>query len=298
MPKKTSKLRDIPTRGKWSIDELKRVSRLEQLHVVGIDPGKRELVVGVDMDDPRASSAIRYTQAQRRNEQAFAVHKKAEADAKTRAVLDAEATLEGFNSRSVDLEEFCAYITQRRSITQTVADCYHDIGHRRRRWKRYMNTQRSEARLYDRLKSIKKDDRPLVLAYGSWGMIAGQPGAACNKGNAPCIGVGLMRKLSKHFVVSMTPEAYTSKTCCRCLGPCGPWTAVEEKMGRKIRGLRRCQNEECTAKGGLPLNRDKDGATNIGTNFLRLFAGENPIRSMTDEDLSFHRATICLSCEE
>jgi hypothetical protein len=47
----------------------------------------------------------------------------------------------------------------------------------------------------------------------------------------------------------------------------------------------------------LPLNRDKNGATNIGTNFKRLMRGAVPIRSMTDEDLAFHRATICLECE-
>ena len=37
---------------------------------------------------------------------------------------------------------------------------------------------------------------------------------------APTIGVGLMRKLEKHFVVALTPGAYTSKTCCHCLGQC------------------------------------------------------------------------------
>ena len=41
-------LTSMPKRGIWAINQLKSVSRLEQLHVVGIDPGKRELVVGVD----------------------------------------------------------------------------------------------------------------------------------------------------------------------------------------------------------------------------------------------------------
>ena len=103
-----------------------------------------------------------------------------------------------------------------------------------------------------------------------------------------------MRRLARRFVVAPTPEAYTSKTCCRCLGSCGPWTDREEEMGRKIRGLRRCQNEECM----LPLNRDKNGATNIGTNFKRLFKDRPPIRSMSDEDLAFHRAALCLECED
>ena len=49
--------------------------------------------------------------------------------------------------------------------------------------------------------------------------------------------------------------------------------------------------------GGLPLNRDKNGAINIGTNFERLFNDKDPIRSMTDEDIAFHRATTCLACD-
>ena len=131
-----------------------------------------------------------------------------------------------------------------------------------------------------------------MLAYGSWGMVAGRAGAACNKGNPPCVGVGLMHRLARRFVVAPTPEAYTSKTCCACLGPCGPWTDKEEEMGYKIEELRDCQNEECM----LPLNRDENGATNIGTNFQRLLSGQSPIRSMTDEEVAFHRASLCFEC--
>ena len=47
----------------------------------------------------------------------------------------------------------------------------------------------------------------------------------------------------------------------------------------------------------IPLNRDRNGATNIGTNFKRLMAGEGPIRSMSEEELAFHRATVCFECD-
>ena len=96
----------------------------------------------------------------------------------------------------------------------------------------------SEQRLYERLRAMHDpmDPRQLVLAYGSWGAVAGRAGSAANRGNAPCIGVGLMNKLAKRFLVALTPEQYTSKTCCRCLHPCGPWAELEDKMGRKIRG--------------------------------------------------------------
>ena len=61
---------------------------------------------------------------------------------------------------------------------------------------------------------------------------------ATNKGNAPCIGVGLMNKLAKRFVVALTLEQHTSKTCCKFLHQCGSWVELEKKMGRKIRGMR------------------------------------------------------------
>ena len=139
----------------------------------------------------------------------------------------------------------------------------------------------------------KDDERTLVLAYGSWGLVAGRPEAACNKGNPPTIGVGLMNRLSKRFVVALTPEQFTSKTCCKCLGPAGPWEQLEKERGTKVRGLRRCQNEACM----LPQNRDRTGASNIGLQFRRLFAGHGPIRSMTDEELEFHRLNVCVECD-
>ena len=58
--------------------------------------------------------------------------------------------------------------------------------------------------------------------------------------------------------------------------------------------LRVCQNTECRT----PLNRDKNGATNIGTNFKRLFSNQSPIREMTDEDLALHRTSLCVLCDD
>ena len=288
-------LSSMPRRGIWAIDELKRVSRLEEMRVVGIDPGKRELVVGVDMDNPKHAPLVRYTQKERLRDLRSRQYADEARRGKPQEVADAEAELAGYNSRSADLSTFCAYCGKRHESMEACLAFYADLGYRRRRWKTAIKAQQSEEKLYKRLESIQTqgDARPIVLAYGSWGMLAGRAGAACNRGNPPCIGVGLMRKLSRRFVVSPTPEAYTSKTCCRCLGPCGPWEEKEAEMGKKIRGLRRCTQRDCM----LPLNRDRNGATNIGTNFARLLEGKVPIRSMSDEDLAFHRASLCLECD-
>jgi hypothetical protein len=285
-------LTQLPRRGIWAIDQLKHVSRVEEMHVVGVDPGKRELIVGVSMENPQATP-VRYTQKQRLRDTRSRQYADETAREKPSSVLAAERALTGYNSRSPSLDAFCAYCGKRHETLDECLRFYSHLGHRHRRWKTAIKTQQSEERLYKQLEALQQDERPVVLAYGSWGMVAGRAGAVCNRGNPPCIGVGLMRKLAKRFVVAPTPEAYTSKTCCRCLGSCGPWTEVEEEQGRKIRGLRRCTQRDCT----IPLNRDRNGATNIGTNFQRLMCEEPPIRSMTEEDLAFHRASLCLECD-
>lgn len=295
--KQGNALTAMPTRGIWAIDQLKHVSCLEQLRVVGVDPGKRELIVGVDMDDPKNTSTVRYTQQQRLRDLRSRQYADEASREKPGRVKDAEAALAGFHSRSADLESFCAYCRARHDSMDACLAFYADLRHRKRRWKTAIKAQQSEERLFKRLEGIKKkgDPRRLVLAYGSWGLVAGRTGAACNRGNPPCIGVGLMRKLSRRFVVSPTPEAYTSKTCCRCLGPCGPWEEKEAAMRKKIRGLRRCTQRDCKF---VPLNRDRNGATNIGTNFQRLFEDKAPIRSLSEADVAFYQATLCLECSE
>ena len=62
---------------------------------------------------------------------------------------------------------------------------------------------------------------------------------------------------------------------------------------RKIQGVRVCQNEDC----GLPQNRDRTRAANIGAQFGQLLRGEGPIRPMTEEEEEFHCLNVeCADC--
>ena len=167
---------------------------------------------------------------------------------------------------------------------------------RKRRRTSALKAQQSEARLFNRLRGMHdpSDGRTLVLAYGAWGLVAGRPGGVANKGNPPAIGAGLMKKLAKHVVVALTPEHYTSKTCVKCGGLCGPHPTLKTKNNKEIRGLRVCQHEGC----GLLQNRDKTGATNIGLQFQKLVSGQPPIRAMSDEEVEFNRLNTCLECHD
>ena len=167
----------LPKRGIWAIDQLKHVARLGEVHVVGVDPGKRELVNCVDMDDAKGCSPIRYTLRQRQRALRSRQYTDESRRGKPQKVKDAEAGLAGFNSRTSALDDFRGYCAKRHETLDESLAFYADIGHRRRRWKTVIKTQKSEERLYQDLEKLKKDTRPLVLAYGSWGMVAGRPGS-------------------------------------------------------------------------------------------------------------------------
>ena len=299
-PKAAPTSAPMPTRGIHSVDALKAAARAaEDLHVVGIDPGKRELVVCVDADGPKDAPVVRYTLAQRQRDLRIRQYADASKRGKPATVTDAEEQLSELNSRAPSLDEYAAFSAKRRRLLRERAEIvtfYADLAFRERRRKTGIKAQQSEARLVARIKGMHAagDARQLVLAYGAWGLVAGRPGMPASKGNPPAVGTGLMKRLALHFVVAPTPEHYTSKTCVKCSGLCGAHPMLKTKTNKEIRGLRVCQNESC----GLLQNRDKTGATNIGFQFQRLVRDQPPLRPMSDEEREFHRLRACVECAE
>lgn len=293
---KAAKVASLPTRGIHSIDALKARSKWD-LHVIGVDPGKRELVVCVDTDDPQNAPVVRYTLAQRMRDLRSRQYADECKRSKPQDVADMERDLSRFNSKASSLEGFFAFASKRRELMTAcpgMQQFYAEEEHRKRRRKTKIKAQQSEARLFKRIQKMhgSRDNRQMVLAYGAWGLAAGRPNMACNKGNPPAIGVGLMNKLARHFLVAPTPEQYTSKTCAACGGLCGPHPTLRTRDKKEIRGLRVCNHEGC----GRLFNRDKLGARNIGTQFQRLIAKQGPIRDLTEEETEFHRLNVCLEC--
>ena len=289
----------LPRRGVHSIDALKAAARAaDDLHVIGIDPGKRELVVCVDADNPKKAPVVRYTLAQRCHDLRTRQYADEAKRGKPAAVTDAEEELSAFHSKAPSLDEYARFSAKRRALLrerEEIVDFYADLAFRERRRKTKIKAQQSEARLVARLRGMHAADDPrqLVLAYGAWGLVAGRPNMPGNKGHPPAIGVGLMKRLARDFVVALTPEHYTSKTCVKCSGPCGAHPTLKTKTNKEIRGLRVCQHEGC----GLLQNRDRMGATNIGFQFARLVRGQPPLRPMSNEELEFHRLQMCAECD-
>ena len=177
-------------------------------------------------------------------------------------------------------------------------DClifYAQLEHRRRRLKSDIKEQQSKQRLYKRLATLQTDSRPLILSrvrvVGTGGrqsrrsLQPRQPTLRRRRPDAEAVeavpGLPNSRSVHKQELLSLLWRERTL------------WTEVEEARGKTIRGLRRCTQRDCM----LAMNKDKMGAVNISTNFTRLMQGKSTIRIMTEEDLAFHRASMCMECE-
>ena len=292
---------EVPVRGIFAIDQLKNLARTE-FHLVSLDPGKHELFCAVDSENAGSKSGVcRYTSKERREQLNVMANQRRRQYGKDDELKAAERNLSQFNSRSPSMDGFKSYCENRRKHLVEALKFYGEIEHRQRRRKTAIRKQKADLSVIKRLSEFQTDERPLVLAYGSWGLSAGKTRF---KGIPPCIGVTLMRTIAKHFPVVITPEHYTSKICYKCDQECGAHPTMKRKRTVKrkdgstydredsIRGLRVCQNETCKQF----MNRDRLGAFNIGRNFERLFVNKPPLRSFDKQEKELH-ALECSLCE-
>ena len=333
MKKKTEKKRKrsddnspFKPRGLYSIDALKHQSKLDlaDMQILGVDPGKSNLLAIVDIDSKKQGrrnklKRLQYTRQQRAfetNERKFAVLQKAE---KPDTVVSAEKELSNNNSRSSHLHDdsqstqhkgLLSYFSTRRKWFETEFTFYSKRIYRERQWYAFRLRQKSLTKLVKNIKKMKDPRKTLVLAYGAWGGVAGRPGMPCNKGNPPCIGIGLRKQLSKHFIIAHTPEHNTSKTCAICDHECGPdeiidkerretllakaKTEDEKKKAKKdtVRGVRRCTNAECACY----LPRDYNAAEGIGKRNKRMYQ-ETYVDERNENDICLEHYQ-CILCED
>lgn len=318
-PSKTSSpIQRLPRCGLYTIDTIKHLARQEAYQVIGGDPGKRELLVCTDVDGPPdkngKAASVRYTSGQRSNDMCTKPYHRMMQKETPPELLQCMRAQSEYNSRSSYLETLSAYFGCRRRALQPLLQHFSQEKYRKRQWKRFIKRQKSTTDFVRRIRSLQMDKEvPLMLAYGSWGGIAGRPGHVCNKGNPPCPGIGLRSELSKHFLVVSTPEYNTSKTCSICQHECGPCKEVDEwhrprkymeaktfkernrAMKFSVRGMRRCCNVECAAF----LNRDHNAAVNIGHRLRRILDNTLDSRDeLCDYEKVCQRLEVHLTPEE
>jgi hypothetical protein len=346
--------------------------------IIGIDPGKLELIVASNpdvtarnhaerhelplpateqerKDRPEAQAATRYTSKQRKfettpgryilNKKGRDSHERVDLSERAKAyresikptdpvlLRDTLVALSAHTRSAATSDGFKAFTDARLSAQPVLNATYADDGllHRKLRWKAFIDKQKSLQGLVNQLKAIERSTgKQIILAYGAWGLQAGKPGSAVNRGNPPCLGVSLATFLARFFVVAWVPEHYTSKTCFHCgCHECCNHEKIANKHHRQARDERALKRrDERLAIPGISdaakakaeqiykktiaktpelrglrfcpgctrcLNRDRNAASNIGLQFKRLVFGLGTIKHMEEYELELHGADTHLS---
>ena len=174
---------------------------------------------------------------------------------------------------------------------------------------------------------MQQPGKQLVLAYGGWAVSA----TTHTKGIPPCMGKGLLKKLSRHFLVIVVPEHYTSQRCFHCGGKCGNHEYLAERDRRAQsderlelqlkKRLERCETSEQRARSrawfdcamsrpceirGLRfcsgcqrcLNRDANSAPQMGVQLKRLMINAGPLHRLSKEDEHMQKISNAIECPD
>jgi hypothetical protein len=111
------------------------------------------------------------------------------------------------SSKSCIIENFQQYISIRNNILLDLSEKYAETRFRKLKFNSYINTQRAHAKLINNMKSFLGEKSKLVI--GNWSANKNM------KHTEPVPGIGLKRKLAKHFKIYDIDEYKTSAINCK-----------------------------------------------------------------------------------
>ena len=274
------------------ITDLSDPKSLNGKTVVGIDPGKSDLLYAITVSDnpngrrKKNVTKLRYTQNQRRKEQQIKKHRdlilewKQESRIEGKTVIEWESSLahdletgvrHSFNSKSLQSSEYQKYLCIKNLVTHKLSSFYQDSIYRKFRLNTYSNTQRSESNFMNRFRETFGHHDDVVVGFGDWNEHGHR------KGHEPLKGVGFHKMIrNAGYEVFLVNEHRTSKTCSNCKdGSC------ECEYARKCNNPRPWKREEVIDRHGLLIcqrcktlwNRDVNASLNIHNIMKEMIAG-------------------------
>jgi hypothetical protein len=239
---------------------------LRAYKVVGIDPGKRNLLY-CSTEDGEEHCA--YSQDQRRQETKKAKYAgfehvmKEETVIEGMTVIEWESELSKFNFKTVSYSSFRTATQAKLRVHSKIAPFYAAYWFRKRKLNAFFNGQRSEQRMLGRMKETFGDPRHVVLGIGDW-----EQRQHC-KFKEPTKGKGLRETLRRGgYKVLLVDEFRTTKQCAHCQvegAQCETFLRMPNPNKKKraageerlVHGLLLCQ--QCKRR----WTRDRNAAVNI-----------------------------------
>jgi len=242
------------------IDELN--TDLRNKKIVGIDPGKEDLIYCVDGASKDANH-FRYSQNQRRKETKMKKYNNIILAMKSnkiqgKTIIEYETELSSYNRKTLNIYKFKEYLQTKNRINHILFEFYQRELFRKLKFGRYINTKRNEQKMISNFRKIFGTPEDVVVCIGDWQQKKQM------KFKEPTLGIGMRSLFRKNkYKVYLVDEFRTSCKCSKCDGG-----ACEKFLVRKnpkptkddmrlVHGLLRC-------KSGCGLwNRDRNGSSNI-----------------------------------
>jgi hypothetical protein len=244
------------------IDELEDYSELQNKKIVGIDPGKEDLIYCVDGASKDANH-FRYSQNQRRKETKMKKYNNIILAMKSnkikgKTIIEYETELSNYNRKTLNIVKFKEYLQAKNRINHILFGFYHRELFRKLKFGRYINTKRNEQKLINNFKKMFGNPEDVVICIGDWEQKKQM------KFKEPTLGIGMRTLFRKNnYKVFLVDEFRSSCKCSNCNGGlCEKFMVRKNPRPNKddirlVHGLLRC-NSGC----GL-WNRDRNGSSNI-----------------------------------
>jgi len=246
------------------IDELDDYSTLRDKKIVGVDPGKEDLIYCVD-DASKDANVFRYSQNQRRKETKMKKYTNIILAMKTnkiegKTIIEYETELSHFNRKSLQITKYKEYIREKNRINHILFCFYRKELFRKLKFGKYINIKRNEQKLISNFKKEYGDADNVVICIGDWEQRKQM------KYKEPTLGKGIRTLFRKNkFNVFLVDEFRSSCKCSKCDGGVCEKFMVRTHPNKKknkdelrlIHGLLRCKS------GCGSWNRDRNGSSNI-----------------------------------
>lgn len=244
------------------IDELNDYSALRDKTIVGVDPGKEDLIYCVD-DASKDANVFRYSQNQRRKETKMKKYNNIILGMKTnkiqgKSVIEYETDLSLYNRKTLYMDKFKAYVTEKNRINHILFDFYSKQLFRKLKFGRHINIKRNEQKMMSDFRKMYGNPENVVICIGDWEQRKQM------KYKEPTLGIGMRSLLRKNnYKVYLVDEFRSSCKCSKCDGGvCEKFMVRENPRPNKddmrlVHGLLHCKN------GCGEWNRDRNGSSNI-----------------------------------
>jgi len=244
------------------IDELNDYSGLQDKKIVGIDPGKEDLIYCVD-DDSKDANVFRYSQNQRRKETKMKKYNNIILAMKTnkiqgKSVIEYETELSTYNRKTLQIDKFKTYINEKNRINNMLFGFYAKHLFRKLKFGRHINIKHNEQKMINDFRNMYGNPDDVVICIGDWEQRKQM------KYKEPTLGIGMRSLLRNNkYKVYLVDEFRTSCKCSNCHGGvCEKYMVRKNPRPNKdemrlVHGLLRCKS------GCGTWNRDRNGSSNI-----------------------------------